>query len=64
MAGRRSITKRAGDATADRLADLLIVQLGLAGVAQHTIRRIVGCDMKRVVFITKELKSKRSRADG
>ncbi len=53
---RRSITKRGGDTTAERLTDLLIVQLGLAGLTQHTIRRIVGCDMARVVRITKELK--------
>jgi len=47
--------KRA-DVVADRLADLLIVQLGLAGVPQHAIRKIVGCEMGRVVRITKELK--------
>ncbi len=63
MAERRSITKRSTDTAAERLTDLLIVQLGLAGVAQHTIRRIVGCDMNRVVRITKELKPDRSRTD-
>lgn len=45
-----------GDATAERLLDLLIVQLGLAGVSQHAIRRIAGCKLARVVRITKELK--------
>lgn len=44
------------DVVADRLADLLIVQLGIAGVPQHAIRKIVGCEMSRVVRITKELK--------
>lgn len=55
MPKRRGAAKMA-DVVADRLADLLIVQLGLAGVPQHTIRRIVGCDMARVVRIAKELK--------
>lgn len=61
MPKRRGVAKV--DVLADRLADLLIVQLGLAGVAQHSIRKIVGCDMARVVRITKELKRERSRID-
>lgn len=47
------------DVVADRLADLMIVQLALAGVPQHSIRKIVGCEMTRVVTIAKELKQAR-----
>jgi len=45
--------------TNDLLRDLLIVQLGLAGVKQHTIREIVGCDINRVSRIVKHLKQKK-----
>ena len=34
--------------TDDLLRDLLIVQLGLAGLTQHQIREIVGVDIHRV----------------
>jgi hypothetical protein len=40
------------------LKDLLIVQLGLAEIPQHTIREIVGCDMHRVTRIVRHLKRK------
>lgn len=33
-----------------------IVQLGLSGIPQQTIRKIVGVDMKRVTKIVKYLK--------
>lgn len=33
-----------------------IVQLGLSGIPQQTIRKIVGVDMKRVTKIVKHLK--------
>lgn len=55
---RRAVVKRGGDAVADRLTDLLIVQLALAGVKQHAIRRIAGCNLARVVRIAKEIKTK------
>ncbi len=42
--------------TDDLLRDLLIVQLGLAGLAQHQIREIVGVDMHRVNRIVKHFK--------
>ena len=42
--------------TEDLLRDLLIVQLGLAGLAQHQIREIVGVDMHRVNRIVKHFK--------
>jgi hypothetical protein len=40
----------------DLLRDLLIVQLGLAGLTQHQIREIVGVDIHRVNRIVKHLK--------
>jgi len=42
--------------TDDLLRDLLIVQLGLAGLAQHQIREIVGVDIYRVNRIVKHFK--------
>lgn len=46
------------------LRDLLITQLGMAGVAQQRIRQIVGCDINRVNRIVKYLKTvKRKEAD-
>ena len=40
---------------AELLRDLLIVQLGLAKVAQNDIRKILGCGMGRVNDILKHL---------
>ena len=42
--------------TEELLRDLLIVQLGLAGLTQHQIREIVGVDMHRVNRIVKHFK--------
>lgn len=42
--------------TDDILRDLLIVQLGLAGLTQHQIREIVGVDINRVNRIVKHFK--------
>ena len=42
------------------LKDLLIVQLGLAGVPQQNIRAIVGGDIKRVNRIVRLISSRRS----
>lgn len=42
--------------TEELLQDLLIVQLGLAGIPQQQIREIVGVDMLRVSRIVKHLK--------
>lgn len=42
--------------TDDLLRDLLIVQLGVAGLTQHQIREIVGVDIHRVNRILKYLK--------
>lgn len=42
--------------TEDLLRDLLIVQLGLAGLTQHQIREIVGVDIHKVNRILKHFK--------
>lgn len=42
--------------TDDLLRDMLIVQLGLAGLTQHEIREIVGVDIYRVNRIVKHFK--------
>lgn len=44
------------DITNELLRDLLIVQLGLAGVPQLRIREIVGVDIHRVSRIVKHFK--------
>jgi hypothetical protein len=44
------------DTTNELLRDLLIVQLGLAGVPQLRIREIVGVDIHRVSRIVKHFK--------
>lgn len=46
------------DTTNELLRNLLIVQLGLAGLTQHQIREIVGVDIHRVNRIMKHFKSK------
>jgi hypothetical protein len=38
------------------LRDILITQLGIAGVPPHTIRQIVGCGYERVNRIVKHIK--------
>lgn len=40
----------------DLLRDLMIVQLALAGVGQHEIRKIAGVDIHRVSRIAKLIK--------
>jgi hypothetical protein len=45
------------------LRDLLIVQLGLAGVTQRQIREIVGVDMLHVSRIVKLLKEGKGNHD-
>lgn len=42
--------------TEDLLKDLIIIQLGLAGLSQLQIREIVGLDMNRVSRILKHFK--------
>jgi len=45
----------------DFLRDILIVQLGLAGLTQHQIRAIAECDMKYVNNILKHFKKLRKK---
>jgi hypothetical protein len=49
------------DATVELLKDILIVQLGVAGVAQQSIRAVVGCSNERVNRIVRHLKVKPGR---
>lgn len=46
--------------TEDILQDILIVQLGLAGVPQLQIRKILGVDIHRVSRIVRHLKKPKS----
>jgi hypothetical protein len=55
--GRSQRGQRDADATVEVLKDILITQLGLAGVPQQTIRKIVGCSINRVNAIVKHLKN-------
>jgi len=57
MATTKAVTT--DEEIAELLRNILIVQLGLARVAQNDIRKIVGCSMARVNEILKHL-SKRS----
>lgn len=47
-----------GSAT-EVLRDILITQLGIAGVPQQTIRNIVGCRIDRVNRIVRHLKPRK-----
>jgi hypothetical protein len=55
---------RQADEVSDLLKDLMIVQLGIAGVKQSAIREIVGCDIVRVNRIVKHLRSNRQKIKG
>ncbi len=55
--------KKETNPTAELLKDLLIVELGEAGVPQLEIRKIVGCSTKRVDSIVKHLKKTKTKAD-
>lgn len=48
------------DKTIELLRDLLITSLGLAGVKQAEIRKIVGCDINRVSMIVKNIEKGRA----
>lgn len=61
MAEKRK--KREAD-TYELLQDMLIVQLGLAGVPQLQIREIVGVDTNRVNRIVKYLRKRGAKNDG
>ncbi len=55
--GRSQRGQRDTDATVEMLKDILITQLGLAGVPQQSIRKIAGCSITRVNDIAKHLKN-------
>ena len=57
--GRSQGGQRNADAIVEVLKDILITQLGLAGVPQQSIRKIVGCSINRVNAIVKHLKNSR-----
>jgi len=50
------MTKSEKTSTDDLLRDLMIIQLGLAGVGQKEIQQIVGVGIHRVNGIVKKLK--------
>jgi hypothetical protein len=54
---KRRAQMEPSERTADLVRKLTIVQLGLAGVGQHQIRRIVGGAMGDITGIVKLLKS-------
>ena len=56
-------TNRKNDPVVDALKDLLIVQLALARVPGHAIRKVARCDMARVTQLTRHLKG-RMRSGG
>ncbi len=57
--------KRKNDGiTHDLLRDILITQLGLAGLTQHQIREIVGVDIHRVNRIVKHFKKRGKEIHG
>jgi hypothetical protein len=58
MRGLMTKNKRrsAADSVPELLRDLMIIELGTAGVGQREIRAIVGVDMVRVNRIVKHLR--------
>ena len=50
---RAQQTKASADELTELIRTLLIVQLGLAKVPQHNIRKIASCDLNRVNAILK-----------
>lgn len=55
--------KRDDNDATELLKDILIVQLGVAGVRQQAIRAIVGCDINRVSRIVRHIKTKPAREE-
>ncbi len=49
------------DSSGELLKDILIVELGMAGVRQQAIRQIVGCDIKKVNRIVKHIIAARKK---
>lgn len=55
---RKLVKKLGHERTADLVRDLIIIQLGLAGVGQKEIREIVGTDINHINRIVKLLRKK------
>jgi len=53
-----SMAKKKEQSVEDLLRDLMIIQLGLAGLSQLQIREIVGVDIYRVNRIVKHFKKR------
>jgi hypothetical protein len=56
--------KGKGEPTLEMLQKMLIVQLGLAGVPQQQIRRVVGCDINTVNGIVRHLRIRKRPKNG
>lgn len=54
---------RSSNDPSELLKDILITQLGIAGVPQLTIRSIVGCNIKRVNRIVKHLSAHKRKPE-
>ena len=54
-------TQKKKNTSEDFLRDILIAQLGLAGLTQHQIREIIGCNIKYVNRILKHFKKLRQK---
>lgn len=52
--------EKKSETTEDLLRDLMIIQLGLAGLSQHQVREIVGVEMQRVTRILRHFKKSKS----
>jgi hypothetical protein len=61
--GKSQTRQRKVDTTVEVLKDILITQLGIAGVPQQNIRKIVGCDINRVSAIVRHLKIVAKRSE-
>ena len=55
--GKPQKRQRKADDAVEVLKDILITQLGVAGIPQQNIRKIVGCDMNRVSAIVRHVKT-------
>jgi transposase-like protein len=55
------MAKNKGQASSieDLIKDLMIIQLGLAGLSQHAIREIVGVDIHKVNKIVKHFNQRK-----
>lgn len=60
MTAKTKVQRNSGEAT-DILRDILITQLGIAGVPQKNIQQIVGCDINRINRIVKHIKERQKK---